>query len=241
MINCLIVDDEEHAIKNLVHHVNEVPFLNLIASTTNPLKALELVNSQKIDLIFLDIQMPELSGIELIKTIKGRARVILTTAYSEFAIEGFELDVVDYLLKPVAFPRFLQAAQKVLNIITSFNSETGANIENTEEGFFFVKSEIKGKMLKVNFKEIDYVESLKNYVAIHYNGKKVLALQSLKDIEDRLPSKYFVRIHRSYIVALNRIAGVEGNMVALKNIKAELLLGETYKASFFERMKDKII
>src|SRR5215211_2736903 len=128
MINCLIVDDEQHAIDILVHYVGLTPFLNLVATSTNPLEALQIVNEQKVGLIFLDIQMPELSGIDFIKAIQGKAKVILTTAYSEFAIESYELDVVDYLLKPIRFPRFLQAVQKV----AATNKEGGT--DSTLEG-----------------------------------------------------------------------------------------------------------
>ena len=186
--------------------------------------------------------MPEISGIDFIKAIKGKSKVILTTAYSEFAMEGYELDVVDYLLKPVILPRFLQAAQKAMNQISSI--APGANEEKpaaSNEGFFFVKTEIKGKMLKVNFSDIDYIESLKNYIAIHCGTKKILALQPLKEIEDRLPPKYFMRIHRSFIVPLQKIEGVEGNLIRIKNVSAEILIGETYKPLFLEKMKHTII
>ena len=242
MINCLIVDDEEHAIKTIKACVSQTPFLHLVASMTNPLLAIETINTQKIDLVFLDIQMPEISGIDFIKTIKGKCKVILTTAYSEFAMEGYELDVVDYLLKPVILPRFLQAAQKAMNQISAATpSEYHIEEVASNEGFFFVKTEVKGKMLKVNFSDIDYIESLKNYIAIHCGTKKILALQPLKEIEDRLPPKYFMRIHRSFIIPLQKIEGVEGNQVRLKNVRAEILLGETYKTLFMEKMKHTII
>jgi len=241
MINCLIVDDEEHAIKNLLYCVEKTPFLHLAGSTTNPLEALEIVNTQNIDLIFLDIQMPELSGLDFIKAIRNKSRVILTTAYSEFALDGFELDVVDYLLKPIALPRFLKAVQKVNDIIGhSSIGDTNAD-HSPSDNFFFVKSEVKGKMIKINFDDIEFIESLKNYVAIHYNGKKILALQSLKDIDGKLPQNKFIRIHRSFIIPLNGIIGIEGNVVGLKNTSSEIPIGETYKSAFIDRMKNTII
>src|SRR5215217_7171912 len=138
MINCIIIDDEQHAVDILVHYVKQTPHLNLVATTTNPIEALQTVATQKIDLIFLDIQMPELSGIDFIKAIHGKAKVILTTAYSDFALESYELDVVDYLLKPIRFPRFLQATQKVLNEIGEGREEER---EPDADDYIFVKTE----------------------------------------------------------------------------------------------------
>ena len=174
MINCLIVDDEQHAIDILVHYVSQTPYLHLAASTTNPIEALQIVNTQKIDLIFLDIQMPELTGIDFIKAIQGKADVILTTAYSEFALESYELNVVDYLLKPVRFPRFLQAVQKVTN--ANQEVEEAADSAEVEDDYIFVKTESKGKLLKITLAEIDYIEGMKNYVAIYCGGKKNIGL-----------------------------------------------------------------
>ena len=242
MISCIIVDDEQHAIDVLEHYVRQMPGLTLQASFTNPLQALSHLNQQKVDLIFLDIQMPELSGIDLARTIRGgHTKVILTTAYSEFVSEGFELEVVDYLLKPVPFPRFLKAVQRVEQALAIRPAgETGAD-EDTADDYFFVKTELKGKMLKINFKEIDYIEGMKNYVAIHHNGIRTMALLNMKDLEDRLPAKRFMRIHRSFIIALDRITTIEGNTVLLRGIREAILLGDTYKAAFLEKMKDKIM
>src|SRR3982750_1485421 len=144
MINCIIVDDEQHAIDILVHYVKQTPHLNLITTTINPIEALQTVATQKVDLIFLDIQMPELSGMDLIKAINGKAKVILTTAYSEFALESYELDVVDYLLKPIRLPRFLQAVQKAIKELEERNEDTHITID-PEDDYIFVKTESKGK------------------------------------------------------------------------------------------------
>src|SRR5687768_9553240 len=149
MINCIIVDDEQHAIDILVHYVTQTPHLNLVASFTNPIEALELLGRQKIDLVFLDIQMPELSGLDLIKAIQGRSKVILTTAYSEFALEGYELYVVDYLMKPIRLPRFLAAVQKAAEQLNA-GKETLPQPETAEDDYIFVKTESKGKLLKIN-------------------------------------------------------------------------------------------
>lgn len=240
MISCIIVDDEQHAIDVLIHYISQTPFLQLVKATTNPIEGLEIVNTQKIDLVFLDIQMPELSGLDVARTIQGKAKVILTTAYSEFAAEGFDLEVVDYLLKPIPLPRFFKAVQRVLNTVTSSVSAT-ANEESIEDDYIFVKTELKGKMLKINLRDIDYIEGMKNYVAIYHAGQKTMALLNMKDLEERLPKKYFLRVHKSYIVSVNKIVAIEGNLVVLKNVKAEILLGETYRNSFYDLMKHKLM
>jgi DNA-binding LytR/AlgR family response regulator len=240
MITCLVVDDEQHAIDVLTHHIALTPFLRLVKATIDPIEALQIVNTQKIDLVFLDIQMPEISGLEFARNIQGKSKIVLTTAYSEFAAEGFNLEVVDYLLKPIPLPRFLRAAQRALNAITS--AETAPSDESTiEDDYIFVKTEFKGKMLKVNLKEIDYVEGMKNYIAIHHAGQKTMALLNMKDIEERLPRKHFMRVHKSFIVSVNKITAIEGNVIRLKNIQADILLGETYRGGFYEHMKHKLM
>lgn len=238
MIHCLVVDDEQHAIDILTHYISQTPFLQLIAATTNPMEALQLVNEQNIELVFLDIQMPELSGIDFIKALHDKAKVILTTAYSEFALESYELDVVDYLLKPIRFPRFLQAVQKVAN------KEDAAVPHLTlaePDDYIFVKTESKGKLLKINLADIDYIEGMKNYVAIHCAEKKTLVYTSMKELEERLPQKTFLRVHKSYIIPLAKITGIEGNLVRLKGVKDGVLIGESYKADLMEMIRNKMI
>lgn len=237
MINCIIVDDEQHAIDILVHYAEQTPFINLVGTATNPLEALQMVNQQKVDLVFLDVQMPELTGIDFIKAINGKCKVILTTAYSEFALEGYDLDVVDYLLKPVRLPRFLQAVQKAFNLLDS----THASHESAEDDYIFVKTESKGKLLKINLADIDYIEGMKNYVAIYRAGQKTMVYTSLKDLEERLPSKQFMRVHKSFIIPINKITGIEGNLVRLKNVTSEILIGENYKPELMEMVKHKMI
>jgi len=236
MIHCIIVDDEQHAIDILVHYVKQVPHLNLVATTTNPMEALQVVAAQKIDLVFLDVQMPELSGIDFIKAINGKAKVILTTAYSEFALESYELDVVDYLLKPIRFPRFLQAVQKATPV-----TDVPANTGTEEDDYIFVKTESKGKYLKINLADIDYVEAMKNYVCIYNGGKKTLVLTSMKELEERLPKNQFMRVHKSFIIAINRITGIEGNQLLLKNVTTDILIGDSYKPELMEMVKNKMI
>lgn len=243
MINCLVVDDEQHAIDILKHYISQTPFLHLAASTTNPMEALQTVNEQKIELIFLDIQMPELSGIDFIKAIQGKARVILTTAYSEFALESYELDVVDYLLKPIRLPRFLQAVQKVADALR--DTDAGTHTTGTPAGeaddYIFVKTESKGKLLKINLADINYIEGMKNYVAIHCSERKTLVYTSMKELEERLPKKGFLRVHKSFIIPVAKITGIEGNLLRLKGVNNEVLIGENYKADLMEIIRNKII
>jgi two-component system, LytTR family, response regulator len=238
MINCIIVDDEEHAIDILVHYVKQTPQLHLLGSFTNPIEALQLLGEQKIDLVFLDIQMPELSGMDFIKTIQGKSKVILTTAYSEFALEGYDLYVVDYLLKPIRLPRFLAAVQKAA---AQINAGNASQKETAEEDYIFVKTESKGKLLKINLADIDFVESFKNYMAIHCGTQKILVYTSMKELEEHLPKKHFIRVHKSFIVPISRITGIEGNLVRLKNVTKEIVIGESYKIELKEIIKGKMI
>jgi two-component system, LytTR family, response regulator len=237
MISCIIVDDEQHAIDILVHYINQTPQLQLVGATTNPLEALKMVADQKVDLVFLDVQMPELSGIDFIKAINGKAKVILTTAYSEFALEGYELDVVDYLLKPIRLPRFIQAVQKAAGLI----KEPAIVPKESEGDYIFVKTESKGKLLKITLEEIDYIEGMKNYVAIHRGSQKTLVYTSMKELEDHLPAQHFMRVHKSYIIPLARITGIEGNMLSLKGVAEKILIGENYKAELMELIRNKMI
>jgi len=236
MINCIVVDDEPHAIEILDHYVKQTPHLRLVASFTNPIEALQLLGEQKIDLVFLDIQMPEVSGIDFIKAIQGKSKVILTTAYSEFALEGYELSVVDYLLKPIRFPRFLTAVQKAVEQIN-----VASDNSRSEDDYIFVKTESKGKVLKINLTDIDFIESMKNYVAIHRGNQKTLVYTSMKELEERLSKKQFLRVHKSFIIPISRITGIEGNLVRLKNVTAEILIGENYKAELMEIIRGKMI
>ena len=237
MISCIIIDDEQHAIDILVHYVKQTPHLNLVKCFTNPIDALQLLGVQKIDLVFLDIQMPELSGIDFIKAIHGKSKVILTTAYSEFALEGYELYVLDYLLKPIRLPRFLAAVQKVVEQVSVGNV---TQLETSEGDYIFVKTESKGKFLKINLADIDFIESVKNYMAIHCGAQKTLVYTSMKDLEERLPKKQFIRVHKSFIIPISRIVGIEGNLVRLKNVSAEIQIGDNYKTALMEIIRGKM-
>jgi two-component system, LytTR family, response regulator len=231
-LNCVIVEDEPLARNLMVEYVRKVPSLNLIEACSSPLMALEVLRKNTIDLLFLDVQMPELTGISLLKVLKNKPLVILTTAYSEYALEGYELDVADYLLKPITFERFLRSVDKVVQRIEV--QKPPAVVEKVlmpaEQSFVFVKDGTK--LVKVVFDDILYMEGLKDYVTIHTKQQKIVSLQRLKTLEEQLPSDKFIRIHNSFIVALQAIEVVHKNNVQIKG--ALLPIGETYKKTFRE-------
>ena len=239
MISCLIVDDEQSAIDILRVFVEKTPFLTLAGSTTNPVEALGILQHQPIDLLFLDIHMPQLSGLDILALVRSQTKVILTTAYSEFAVTGFELEALDYLLKPIAFERFLKAAHKALNLLAE--PSVRWQPEDKAADYIFVKTEIKGKMAKVSFDEIVYIEGMKNYVSIHTDNEQITTLLNMKDLEERLPAKQFMRVHKSYLVSLDKIRAVDGNQILLKGLKAYVPLGDTYRNAFFESLQKQVM
>jgi two-component system, LytTR family, response regulator len=240
MINCLIIDDEQAAIDVLKVYIKGISSLNLVSESLNPIEALEIVYTQKIDLIFIDIQMPEFSGLDFIKLTKGRSKFILTTAYKQYALEGYEYNVVDYLLKPISFERFLQAIQKVKDIISPLNLPQESQIVSDlkAEGYIFIKTE--NRMQKVSFSEILFVEGLGNYVTIYTTKGKFITLLNIKNLEENLPSETFMRVHRSYIISLGKIEFVEGNQIFLDK-DTSIPLGETYKNLLWLTLDSKII
>ena len=211
-VNCIVIDDEQLARKLLEEYISKMPNLELMGQFKNPLEALPILAERKIDLIFLDIQMPDLSGIEFLKTIKHTASVIFTTAYSEYALEGYSLDVIDYLLKPFPFNRFVQSVNKAGKII-SMNESVQPSLK--EPKYIVVNSD--HKTFKIVLDEIDYIEGLKEYVSYYVKGQRIISLQSLKHLEDSLPSKEFLRVHRSYIVPLNKVKVLEGNQLRIND------------------------
>ena len=240
MINCIIIDDEQPAINIIVNYIKNAQYLNLIATTTSPVEGLNIINTQKVDLIFLDIQMPNITGLEFIKAINGKSKVIIISAYSEFALDGFELEVIDYLLKPVPLPRFLKAAQKAKDLIEDERNNKPNTFHESE--FIMVKGDTKGKLIKVEIEEIDYIEGSGNYVTFYCGPKKILSLINMKDLEDKLSIQKFIRVHKSFIVAISKIAQVDGNAVILKNNpRANIVIGKVYKPMFLERLKSQLI
>jgi len=201
-IKCIIVDDEPMAREILVSYVEKISNLELIKSCKNALEVFEVINAQKIDLLFLDINMPEVSGLSLAKMIGKESKVIFTTAYRDYAVEGFNLKAVDYLLKPITFDRFLEAVTTFFDTI-SVAEELPKENQHITTNFFFVRSE--RKMVKVNFDEILYVESLSDYIKICTQKSTIITRETITNVEAKLPSQQFLRVHRSYIVSLKRI------------------------------------
>lgn len=237
-LNCIIIEDEPLARNLLADYVSKVPTLNLVQAFGNPLEALEVLRAQPVDILFLDVQMPQLTGISLLKVLQNKPMVILTTAYSEYALEGYELDVADYLLKPVTFERFLKAVDKVTQRLSGENMTTVVSTEpQSSPDFVFVKDGTKS--VKVNLSEILYVEGLKDYVTIHTKQQKITTLQRMKALEEQLPADKFIRIHNSYIVAVQAIDVVQKNEVHIGTVS--LPIGDTYRKSFREFIEKKHI
>lgn len=238
MIRCLVVDDEPLALDILEDYISKVPFLTLVKTTTSAIEGLSLVQNDAIDLVFLDVQMPELTGIQFLKIINGKCDVILTTAYSQYAMDGYELDVVDYLLKPIAFDRFYKAAQKVLQNNNNNHIPTpdlGSNQSN--HNFIFVKTE--HKIQKIYLDDILYIEGLKDYISIFTKNERIITLQNMKKMEESLPAKSFTRVHKSYIIALSKIESIERNRIKIGD--KIIPIGDTYKEYFFKQIEDKNI
>lgn len=236
MIRCLIIDDEQPAINVIAAYIEEVPYFDLVGATRNPLEGLQLIHEQQVDLLFLDIQMSGLTGLELMQALNGKCKVIFTTAYDQYALEGFELDAIDYLLKPVHFPRFLKAAQKAQRILEPLKKE------QAEPDFIIVQGDTKGKLIKIDMADIDYIEGMRNYVAIACGTRKILSLMNMKDLEDKLAGKNFVRVHKSYIVPVANIASVNLNIIRLKrNHEVEIIIGNAYKARFMDILRTGMI
>lgn len=228
-LRCLIVDDEPPAIRLLENYISKVSFLEKVESTTSALKALQIIESQTIDVVFLDIQMPELSGIQLSKIIKEKTNIIFTTAYPQFAIESYDLNAIDYLLKPFEFERFYEAVLKVKKNITPIE------VTVDTDSFLFVKTDGKNNYEKVYRNEICYIEGLKNYVAVHLLDKMIITYNTLKHIEEALGNDHFVKVHKSYIVAIKHIIKTDSLSVYIK--EETLPIGDTYKKHFFEKIE----
>ncbi len=210
-LRCIIVDDEPIARKVLLEFVEQVPFLEAAGQFESALKADQFLQKNKADIMLLDIQMPKLSGLEYLKKAKVQPLVILTTAYADYALEGYELDIIDYLLKPVAFTRFLKAVQKA----REFCELRHASSPHTAPSWLFVRSE--KRIEKIELKDILYIESLGNYVNIYMENKKIIAYLTLKGMESQLPATEFIKIHQSYLVSVPGIEAIEGNQVNIRN------------------------
>ena len=232
-IKCLVVDDEKLARELIAEYIQKVPDLELVESCPTAISAQSVLRKEAIDLLFLDIQMPNLSGIDFLKTLKNPPLVILTTAYSEYALEAFEYEVTDYLLKPIVFERFFQGVQKVFNRLEkNAPVQPVLNTQNStpKNDFIFIKAD--GLIHKIAFADILYIESLREYIRIHTKEKRLVFRQSLSELLLKLPENQFFRIHRSYIINPLQIESIEGNMVHLAGQK--LPISKRRKEAFLE-------
>jgi len=222
MMNCIAIDDEPLALEVIKRYVSETPWVQLVNSFTDAIQAQVFLKFHPVDLLILDIQMPDISGIQFLLNLKEPPMVIFTTAYSEYAVKGFELEAVDYLVKPIKFDRFVQALEKAKKMMLLCNSVT----TETENGFLFVKSGYG--IVRINFNEILYIEGLDDYIKIHFiNEKKpVLSLMSLKSVFEKLPVGRFMRVHRSFIISLKNIRSVRKKHIFLGSLK--IPIGDTY-------------
>jgi two-component system LytT family response regulator len=233
-MRCLIIDDKPLAIDILADYTSKIHFMELAAATTNPIEGLSIIRGQKIDLVFLDIQMPELTGLQFMKILDKQCMVILTTAYAKYALDGFEHDVIDYLLKQIAFERFYKAAEKALRHLKQGSiqnmpiNESLAIVPLSE--FLFIKTE--HRIQKINLKDLLYIEALQNYVSLITLSGRVMSLQPLKKIGEQLPQGEFVRVHKSYIVSLRHISSVERSRIFIGNVI--IPVGDSYRDGFYQ-------
>lgn len=237
MIPCIAIDDEPLALKQIAGYIDKTPFLTLVAQFESALQAISFLQENKVDLMFVDINMPDLSGMDFVKSLNNPPKVIFTTAYSEYALEGFRVDAIDYLLKPIGYSSFLKAAVKAndrLQLKAGENTEVHSN-----EKFLFIKSEYK--ILRINLSDIKYIEGMREYVRIHLaNEKPVMALMSMKKMEEFLPDINFMRVHRSFIVNLDKITTVERNRIIFdKNVY--IPVSEQNKLKFQKYLDDNFL
>ncbi|MDL2278628.1 LytTR family DNA-binding domain-containing protein [Parabacteroides sp. OttesenSCG-928-G07] len=238
ILTCMIIDDEPLAIRLLEEYVNKTPYLKLIASLDNPIEAVEAYTQSPVDLVFLDIQMPELSGLELSRVIQGKTRIIFTTAFKQYAFESYELNAIDYLLKPISFQAFLKASNKALQWFELIRKEKeevvsppSAPVPQTENSkSLFVKTDYK--LVRVDMDKILYISSLKDYVQFYIEGevRSIISLMTMKAVEDMLPPDRFIRVHRSYIISLDKIKAIENNRIIIG--KEYIPISDAYKEKF---------
>lgn len=241
-MTCIIIDDEASAINVLKRYVADIPNLTLLETFQNSVDGLQYVNNNKVDLIYLDINMPNLNGISFLNLLNNRCKVILTTAYSEYALESYKYDVIDYLLKPISFENFLKASIKALGKSALEENQAIPTKKQVEDEYIMVQTENKGKYKKINFVDINYAEAMLNYAAIvTLDGERVVLHISMKELIEKLPEHLFVRIHKSYIVALKQIKYIEAGEVALLSSEQMLPLGVTFKEKLFKILESRTI
>ena len=222
-ILCLIVDDESIAREVIATHLSKIPHIKLVASCSSAIEAFNCLREQTIDLVFLDINMPEMSGISFAKSINTDVKIIFTTAYRDFAVEGFELQAVDYLLKPISFERLLKAINNYFDIYS--NKKTSSSNEANNNDFMFIRAD--RRMIKVDFESIIYIESYSDYIKIHLANETIVTRETISAVEGKLPKRKFLRIHRSYIISLKNISSFTNEEITIKN--TSLTISRSYK------------
>ena len=228
MIRCIAIDDEPLALKQVAGYIDKTPFLSLMETFESALQAINYLQDNEVDLMFVDINMPDLSGMDFVKSLNNPPKVIFTTAYSEYAVEGFKVDAIDYLLKPISYADFLKAAERAKERIKPKVIES-TQVESDEK-FLFIKSEYK--ILRINLSDIKYIEGMREYLRIHIeNQPPVMTLMSMKKMEEFLPEERFMRVHRSFIVNLNKITTIERNRIVFDK-KVYIPVSEQYKLKF---------
>ena len=230
-VNCIAVDDEPLALDVIESHLNQIPSFNLLARCSSAIEANEFLNQNQVDLIFLDIQMPEMNGIDFLKTLSQKPKVIFTTAYPNYALEGYNLDVVDYLLKPISFDRFLQAINKVQRQLKTTNVGLNQAVPAKQESIF-VKAD--KKLIRIFLEDIYYLEGMKDYVKICAEKETIAALMTMKHIDEVLPDEKFVRVHKSYIINIAKIKSIVGNSIEINDKLVPI--GKSYKEAFFKHL-----
>lgn len=232
---CVIVDDEPLARELIRGHIQKLENFEIVQECDNAMKAMEALRNNTVDLMFLDIKMPQISGIEFLKTLKNPPKVIITTAFSQYALDGFELDVVDYLMKPITFERFFKAVNKFFT--SASHQGVTLESENGVDGNAFIYVKENKKVIKIYLKEIHFIEGLNEYIRIHTDNRRVVVKSSLQNIESKLPSEQFIRIHKSYIVSIPRIRAFNATTIELEN--AKLRIGRNYKNQVFSALHYK--
>lgn len=237
-LKCIAIDDEPLALEIIVDYISKVPFLELVKSFDNAIDSIDFIKNNQVDLMFLDIQMESLTGIQLVQALSKKPEVIFTTAHPDYAVAGFDLDAADYLLKPISFERFVKAVDKVYNKLRpnpESRSYSEVTISNPAEKYFFVKTE--NRLQKVFFNDILYIEGQGDYLRIITNDVKIMTLQNFKTLESILPAGNFIRVHKSYMVSINKIDSVSRNRISIG--KTVIPVSDSYKNIFYDTLKTK--
>lgn len=226
-IPCIIVDDEAFAAEIISDHIRNIPFLELAGTTTNPVEAIEWIEAGRARLVFLDVQMPGINGLQFMQLTNGKCHAIIVSGFPEYALNGYEHNVIDYLLKPVSFERFVKASQKALQVFRA--------MEEKPQGFIFLKGDSRNKFIRVYIQDILFIEGMGNYVKVHSRQGNMLTYQTLRELEETLPAQDFHRVHKSYIVAVDKIEMLEDHEIHIgTNI---IPVSETYREEFYKRIR----